>query len=193
MHRKISTPENGQGHANRASPRELKEVVMGLHWAPPQDGAEPVDLDALCVLLDAQDRTLEVVHPDHPATANGSVLHTGDSLTGASEWDDERIFVFLDALPEAVSALSFFVVSTTGHALNGIPGAYCHVSERETEQERLRVALGDLGPQAAYRVATLRRGAGGWTLAADVQAADRGTLPELLSRAARGEQRAARP
>src|SRR5688572_2562453 len=81
------------------------QIVMGLHWDPPQEDAvgEPDDLDALCVLLDTQGGVVEVIHPDHPRNLNGSVVHTGDSRTGASTWDDERIFVFLEALPETVS------------------------------------------------------------------------------------------
>ena len=41
---------------------ELKEIVMGLHWDPPEEGvaSDPANLDALCVLFDGQHRVLEV-------------------------------------------------------------------------------------------------------------------------------------
>ena len=113
---------------------ELKEIVMGLHWDPPRDGEtaseEPANLDALCLLFDRQRCVLEVIHPGHLSNANGSVLHTGDSRTGTSEWDDERIFVFLEALPEAVAELAFVVASTNGRAFSEIQGASCHISDR---------------------------------------------------------------
>jgi stress response protein SCP2 len=150
---------------------DVKEIVMGLHWDPPEDGAtgNPANLDALCVLFDAQDRVLEVIHPGHPANANGSVLHTGDSPTGASEWDDERIFVFLEALPETVAGLAFVVASPGGHAFSEVPGASCHVSDRITEREWVRVELTALDRRTAHCVATLRRSPTRWTISPDAQ------------------------
>lgn len=92
----------------------------------------------------------------------GSVMHTGDSPTGASEWDDERIFVFLDALPDSVYALSFVVQSANGQAPGEVPGAYCHLSDRITEREWIRLDPAALGKHREYRVATLHRRAAGW-------------------------------
>ena len=152
---------------------DLKDIVMGLHWHPQEPGAsggrEPANLDAMCVLFDEEGRTLEVVHPGHPSNANGSVVHTGDSPTGASEWDDERIFVFLEALPDSVSALSFVVASANGHVFSEVPGASCHVSDRITEREWIRVDLTVLGKQREHWVATLRRIPAGWEISPDAQ------------------------
>jgi stress response protein SCP2 len=177
---------------------ELKEVVMGLHWSPqPEDApGEPGNLDALCLLFDAQGHVLEAVHPGHPRNDNGSVLHTGDSPTGASSWDDERIFVFLDALPGAVSTLLFVVASADGRALGDVPGASCHVSDRVTEHEWIRADLTALGPRTSHCVATLQRGAAGWTLSPEVSAAHGETASALLAPAGqlgqRRERKAAR-
>ncbi|OGA48914.1 MAG: hypothetical protein A3F74_18545 [Betaproteobacteria bacterium RIFCSPLOWO2_12_FULL_62_58] len=154
---------------------DLKEIVMGLHWHPQEPGASagrgPANLDALCVLFDQEGRVLEVIHPGHRSNANGSVLHTGDSPTGASEWDDERIFVFLEALPDSVSALAFVVESANGHVFSEIPGASCHVSDRVTEREWIRLDLTALGKRTEYRIATLRRRPAGWQISPDAQAA----------------------
>ena len=99
----ISNYAGVQGGGSVEAEPKLNEIVMGLHWDPPEDGAtaDPADLDTLCVLFDAQGCVLEVIHPGHPRNEDSSVVHTGDSRTGASEWDDERIFVFLAALPAA--------------------------------------------------------------------------------------------
>ena len=163
---------------------DLKEIVMGLHWDPPQAGAgaEVEDLDALCVLFDLQRRPLEVIHPGHPRNDNGSVIHTGDSKTGASAWDDERIFVFLDALPEAVGAVSFLVVSATGRAFGEVRGASCHVSDHATERECLRVDLTTLEAQTAHCVAMFCRSATGWVMSADAPLPSNGLLADFLSR-----------
>lgn len=153
---------------------DLEEIVMGLHWHPQEPdasaGRAPANLDALCVLFSAEGRAVEVIHPGHPSNANGSVLHTGDSPTGASTWDDERIFVFLEALPDSVSALAFVVASANGHAFSEVPGASCHVSDRVTDREWIRLDLTALGKHTEHRVATLRRSPAGWQMSPDAQA-----------------------
>lgn len=139
---------------------------MGLHWNPAQRDASgatrPANLDALCALLDADGHTVEIIHPERPQNANGSIIHTGDSASGASVWDDERIFVFLDALPEAVQTLAFVVASVDGRPFCDIAGASCHVSDHRTEDELIRVELTALGNETAHCVATLRRTPTGW-------------------------------
>jgi len=174
---------------------ELKEVVMGLHWDPPEEGAgaDPADLDALCVLFDAQRSVLEVIHPAHPGTADGAVIHTGDSRTGASEWDDERIFVFLKALPESVSALSFAVASPAGRSFGKVRGASCHVSDRVTERELLRVEFTAADRHTTHCVATLHRGAAGWSISADAHPLQGERLEALLSRVRNGKNSSSRP
>ena len=143
-----------------------KEIVLGLHWDPPEEGvaADAADLDALCVLFDARGRALEAVYPGRPRNANGSVIHTGDSQTGASEWDDESIFAFLDALPQKVAALAFVVISTTGRAFSEVRGARCHLSDRFTEHAWVRVDLTSLEGHAPHCVVALRRGPAAWEI-----------------------------
>jgi stress response protein SCP2 len=165
----INISANQQDHIYTDAESDLKEIVMGLHWDPQQDGmsTEPENLDALCVLLDAQCRVLEVIHPGCPRSTNGSVVHTGDARTGASVWDDERIFVFLEALPAPVSTIAFVVASASGSAFSEIPGASCHVSDRMTEREWIRLELTALGRLTAHCVATLQRSPAGWKISAD--------------------------
>ena len=177
--------DNHQGTRDRANPGaeiDVKDIVLGLHWDPPQEGvsAVPDDLDALCVLFDERRCVLEVIHPGHPRNANGSVIHTGDSQTGAGEWDDERIFVFLEALPQAVSALAFVVASITGRAFSEVRGASCHVSDHVTERELVRLELSALEGQTARCVADLHRGPAGWQISTDAQAVHGELMAELL-------------
>jgi tellurium resistance protein TerZ len=69
---------------------DLKEVVMGLHWDPVERNAvsHQADLDALCVLFDAQGRVSEVVHPGHARSADSSVIHTGDSRAAGHPFNE---------------------------------------------------------------------------------------------------------
>jgi len=144
----------------------LKELVMGVHWSPTADRTDAADLDALCLLYDLQGRVLEVVHAGRPRNASDSVVHTGDSRDGANHWDDERIFVFPDALPQVVAQLEFVVVCADGRAFHKIPGAVCHFTDHASEHEWLRLDLTALRGRRSYTVATLRRIDGAWSLAA---------------------------
>jgi len=144
----------------------LHEIVMGLHWDPAEPGgdANVSVLDALCVLFDAGTRVLDIIHSGHLRNANESVVHTGDSLTGASVWDDERIFVFLDALPDEVQTLAFVIVSANGRSLHLAPGAYCHISDQYTEQEILHLDFSTLLECQVHAAGGLCRSATGWNL-----------------------------
>jgi tellurium resistance protein TerZ len=150
---------------------ELKEVVMGLHWDPLEDhsNSHPENLDALCVLFSQEQQIIEIIHPGNPRSSNGSVVHTGDSRSGASEWDDERIFVFLEALPADVTALAFIVTSATGKPIREARGASCHISDHATEYQWVNMALTTLDTQTTYCVATLSRRPTGWEIAPAAQ------------------------
>ena len=154
---------------------ELKEVVMGLHWDPPEEGVNlhPENLDALCVLFDQEQQIVEIIHPGNPRSTNGSVIHTGDSRTGASKWDDERIFVFLEALPANVTTLLFIVASATGHPIRKVRGASCHISDHATEYQWVNIKLTTLDTQTTYCVATLSRSLTGWKISSTAQSMNR--------------------
>jgi tellurium resistance protein TerZ len=160
----------------------LNDIVMGLHWTPAaqrrRPGLEAVNLDAVCVLLDGNGRRLEAVRPGHLEGANGSVVHTGDSRTGASAWDDERIFVFVDALPGYVDSLVLGVVSHD-RPFSEVAGASCHISDVRMEEELLRIQLTSLGPVTEYCIATVQRCAFGWIMRQ--RAPDGAGLGEVLS------------
>jgi stress response protein SCP2 len=185
----LNDPAGALERAFAVAPFDSKEIVMGLHWDPAEEGvaAAAADLDALCVLFDAQGGALEVVYPGRPRNANGSVIHTGDSQTGASEWDDESIFAFLDALPETVAALAFVVVSTAGRAFRGVRGARCHLSDRFTEHAWVRLDLTSLDGHAPHCVAALRRGPAAWEISAAAGLVHDELMLELQSLVVRGK------
>jgi len=179
----LNDPASLQGGVYADSVFDSKDIVMGLHWDPPEKGvnADVVDLDALCVLFDRRGDKLEVVYPGCPRNVNGSVIHTGDSRTGASKWDDEQIIVFTEALPETVASLAFVVASVTGHAFNAVRGACCHVSDRATEREWVRMELTALDGDTQHGIATLRRHSTGWEISAGAQFAHNKVMAEVLS------------
>jgi len=162
---------------------ELRELVMGVHWDPLPDGSTlaPADLDSICMLLDAGHKVITVVHPGQPRNGNESVVHTGDAQSGASVWDDERIFVFLDALPPEVTRLTFIITSTNGRLFNTIAGVSCHISDRVTERAWIKLDGATLGPHTACHVATLDRSDSGWKFTAQAHPLPSASLPDILA------------
>ncbi len=167
--------------ARRTANIELSEVIMGLHWDPHarKQPGRPVDLDALCVLFDSGNQVLDVIHPGNPSNVGASVIHTGDSLTGSNVWDDEQVFVFANALPDAVTKVAFVVISVTGEPFKHIPGASCHISDRLSDAELMFVDLMACSDQDAFVVATLIRAEPGWQLAPRVTNKDNQLMQEL--------------
>ena len=144
----------------------IEILVAGLQWDRAED-ENTHDLDLSCVLLGADGCVLDVVHPGRPRNDNGSVVHTGDATTGAGSWDDERVFIFPDALPASVATAMFVVATASGHTLADIRNASCHVSNHETEEVLLHVALEGGRRESARCVASLVRKDAGWRLLAD--------------------------
>jgi stress response protein SCP2 len=134
------------------------------------------------MLLDASGRVLEIVGPGHLRNANGSVIHTGDSRTGAGTWDDEQIFVFVHALPESVSTVTWVVMNTSDKWWSEIAGASCHFTDHRTGSECVRFDLTRLGDNAAHSVATMWRSADGWRLSAGPVKIGGALLAELARR-----------
>jgi len=156
----------------------LKAIVLGLHWDPPeQDKAyrRTTDLDVLCALFDAQGRVLEVIHPGRTQGGEGAIVHTGDSTNGASTWDDERIFVFLQALPARIARLEFMVANASDRPFDEVRGAICHLSDQYNDAPLLRIDLTTLIGKRSHIVAVVLRGPGGWSLS-ERQSLDDGLL-----------------
>ena len=58
-----------------------------------------MDLDASCVMFDEAGRAIDTIYYGQLYSKDGSIVHTGDNLTGAGEGDDEQIIVDLDRVP----------------------------------------------------------------------------------------------
>jgi tellurium resistance protein TerZ len=63
-------------------------VIMGLGWDPIAEPVGPVDLDGSCLLFDAQRELVDTVGFNQLRSQCGSVVHTGDNVTGEGHSDD---------------------------------------------------------------------------------------------------------
>jgi len=86
----------------------LAEIVIGLEWDP-QEGSGDFDADASVVMLDKDSKALDFIYFQQLTSKDGSIVHTGDNLTGedTDEADDESIIIDLTKVPEACTRIVF--------------------------------------------------------------------------------------
>jgi tellurium resistance protein TerZ len=153
----------------------LTRVTMGLGWdvRKPKGifgmlggGGGDIDLDASCLLFDGSRSLLDQVWFRQLTSRDGSIVHSGDNLTGAGEGDDEMITVDLTRLPAAVQALVFTVNSFRGETFDRIENAYCRLVDAANAAELARYDLTGAGPHTGQVMAQLTRQGGGWEMKA---------------------------
>ncbi|WP_127781624.1 TerD family protein [Rhodococcus sp. X156] len=165
----------------------LTKVRMGLGWdAMKKKGLlgrlkeQSIDLDASCLMFDAQGKLLDQVWFNQLHSKDGAVQHTGDNLTGAGEGDDESIAVDLSALSPTVTTLVFVVNSFTGQNFSQIENAFCRLVDATTDTELARYELTGSGTHNAQVMAKLTRNPQGWTMTAIGAVANGRTFADLL-------------
>lgn len=155
----------------------LSKVAMGLGWDVRKSGGflgklmgggggGDIDLDASCLVFDGSRRLIDQIWFRQLASKDGSIVHSGDNLTGAGDGDDETISVDLTRLPAAAEALIFTVNSFRGDTFDRIENAYCRVVDSTTGQELVRYDLSGSGSHTGQVMARLAKAGGGWTFTA---------------------------
>ena len=156
----------------------LSRVRMGLGWDPVKkkggffgglfggSGADEIDLDASCLLLDVQKNLLDVVWFRQLQSRDGSIKHSGDNLTGEGDGDDETIFVDLTRLPSNIMHLAFTVCSFRGQTFNEVAGAFCRLVDDSNNTEMARFNLSEQGQHTGVVMAIVSRNGAAWQMKA---------------------------
>ncbi len=150
----------------------LTRVRMGLGWdAMRKKGLfgsrkQTIDLDASCLLFDAQGKLVDQVWFRQLKSRDGAVQHTGDNLTGDGDGDDESIKVDLSRLPGNITSLVFTVNSFTGQNFSQIENAFCRLVDESNGREIARYDLTGSGPHTAQIMAKVARDGAGWSMTA---------------------------
>lgn len=104
----------------------LSKILVGLGWDPIQSSGgggilgslfglgkgDNFDCDASLFMLGSNEKiesNKDIIYFGNLKSQCGSILHTGDNLTGEGDGDDEQIIVELDKVPERISKLVFVV------------------------------------------------------------------------------------
>jgi tellurium resistance protein TerZ len=110
---------------------------------------------------------------------DGSVVHTGDNLTGDGDGDDEQIIVELDKVPANIAALVFTVNSFSGQNFGSVANAFCRIMD-EGGAEIARYELSGGGKNTAMIMAKVYRYEGEWKMHAIGQPTDGKTFADLM-------------
>lgn len=153
----------------------LTSLTVGLGWdVNKYDGGQDFDLDASIFLLDGNGKVSspeDFVFYNNTAGGNGSVVHTGDNLTGDGDGDDEQVKVAIKEVPAHIQKISFTVTihdaETRGQNFGMVSNAFIRVVDEATNNELIRYDLGeDFSIETAVVVGELYRHNGEWKFSA---------------------------
>ncbi|WP_088226707.1 TerD family protein [Desulfosporosinus sp. FKB] len=181
----------------------LAKIMVGLGWDEVAKtksggffgnllGSKPaeIDCDASALMLDANDKLTSkdrLIYFGNLQSADKSVKHSGDNLTGSGEGDDEQIHVDLTKVPGEVNKIVFVVNiydcvrrrQDFGHIAN----AFIRVVNPGNGQELCRFNLTeDYSGKTSLIVAEVYRHSGEWKFAAIGEATRDASLSEIIRR-----------
>jgi tellurium resistance protein TerD len=128
----------------------LSKVIMGLGWDVNKGSGSDIDLDSSCLMVDENNKLVSLVYFGDKKSPDGSVVHSGDNLTGAGEGDDEQIQVDLSRVPANVKKL-VFTVNVYGGLMKKqhfgmINNAYVRIVNAANNQEVAKYNLSESYP-----------------------------------------------
>ncbi len=154
----ISLAKGGNVNLSKEAPG-LKKILIGLGWDLRATDGAAFDLDASIFLLKEDGKVRsdsDFVFYNNKKSADGSVEHTGDNLTGAGEGDDESIKVNLETVPPEIQKMT---VGVTIHEADArkqnfgmVAKAYIRVLNADSNAE---IARYDLSEDASLDTAML--------------------------------------
>ena len=149
----------------------LTNIIIGLGWDTNRyDGGNAFDLDASAFLLSENGKVTseaDFIFFNNLSGGAGSVVHSGDNLTGEGDGDDEQIKINLAGVPANVAKIAFTITiydALARHQNFGqVSNAFVRVVGGSTNTELIRYDLGeDFSIETAVVVAELYRHAGEW-------------------------------
>ena len=154
------------------------KVRMGLGWDPVKKkggflsgllgggGGGDIDLDASCIVFNGARGEMDLVWFNQLKSKDGSIIHTGDNLTGEGEGDDEVIMVDIARLPAQATHLVFLVNSFRGQTFDEVENAFCRVVDDGSGQELCRYTLAEKGRHTGVVMGVLSRVGATWSFKA---------------------------
>lgn len=166
----------------------LSQARMALGWdAKTKKGflgkvkEQDIDLDASALLFDASGQVVDTVYYGQLRSRDGSLVHTGDNLTGAGDGDDESINVNLSQVDSRVTQIVFTVNSYSGQSFSEVENAYCRVVDSASRDAELcRFTLTGGQDAQGMIMAKVSRVGNGWDFTAIGTPVARGRTVQAL-------------
>jgi tellurium resistance protein TerZ len=154
--------EKGQKiNLEKADGSSLQQIFLGVGWDVAKSkglfgfggGSGDIDLDASVILFDENKQVVDVVYFGQLRSKDGSIVHSGDNLTGAGDGDDEVIRVNLNQVPSHVKSLAFTVSSFRGQTFEKVENAFCRLVDQNSNQVIASYKLSSQGAHTGLIIA----------------------------------------
>lgn len=181
----ISLSKGGNLSLSKTVPNLVK-IHIGLGWNVRATDGAAFDLDASAFLLAATEKVrsdADFIFFNQKTSADGSVKHMGDNLTGEGDGDDEVVKVNLEGVPADVAKISVAVTiheaDTRRQNFGMVSGAFVRVLDDATGTEIVRYDLSeDFSTETALIFGEVYRNGAEWKFRA-VGQGFQGGLPSL--------------
>ena len=165
----VSLSKGGNVSLTKEAPG-LTAVTVGLGWDVRSTTGTDFDLDASAILADAAGKVTgdkDFVFFNNLQSADGSVKHLGDNLTGEGEGDDEQVNVDLAAVPAGVDkivfAVSIYEGDSRSQSFGQVRNAFIRVVNQAGGSELARYDLSeDASTETAMIFGELYRNGADW-------------------------------
>jgi len=145
----VSLTKGGNVSLTKSAPG-LTAVTVGLGWDARSTDGTDFDLDASAIICGADGMVISdkyFIFFNNLTSPDGSVVHTGDNLTGEGEGDDEAIRVNLATVPANVDKIVFPVSiyegSTRAQSFGQVRNAFIRVINQANNVEIARYDLSE--------------------------------------------------
>lgn len=143
----VSLSKGGNVSLSKEAPG-LSNILIGLGWDVRSTDGAAFDLDASCFLLNADGKVRsdgDFIFYNNLKSADGSVEHTGDNLTGEGDGDDESVKVNLSQVPGDVAKIAVAVTIHDADArrqnFGSVSNAFVRIVDSSTGTEITRYDL----------------------------------------------------
>lgn len=148
----------------------LDQLHVGLGWDTNRYEGGAFDLDASVFMVGENELVPNnsfFVFYGQASSPEGSVVHSGDNLTGEGSGDDESVTVSLSTVPQEVQKLVFTVTIHEAQIrrqnFGQVSNAYIRVEDKATGKELIRYDLGeDFSTETSLVVGEIYRHNGEW-------------------------------
>lgn len=175
----------------------LRSVIVGLGWDVAKvkgkglfgftSSTPSIDCDASAFLLDNQGKVVDTVYFGSLRSKCGTVIHTGDNLTGDGDGDDEQLIVNLNNVPSHINEIVFTVniynAKRKGQDFGMIENAFMRIVDESNKKQIAHFNLTDnYSGDTAMIFGSLKRENNQWEFVAIGQGTQDGSINELRNR-----------